>query len=292
MLEYLWTGNNRRDPILGGFEPQVFASTDGTDLLASSPPLPPLGITCVWVVENTRWGGSPDIFGPVPTEAIRFELYETDKGLPIVPLDRVGTFIDIAPRQQAEATGGPVNVVIDAALTPGNDVMSYLLAGNSDPVTGAIDLLMAGSYDAPGGDVLDFILAIDDTRASTTMRVDDLLINSSLDVSAGLRASFNVRKRNNPRQLVEYVLVLSDAFTVSSGQVFVNEVLVANMSGDRLLPTWALATEQFVEDDNLSIMYDALLFMDSTINIQFFFSHCIGADYEAACADMVQALGL
>lgn len=264
-----------------------------TDVLrASSTPLaiPPLGLTCVWNVDADGWAGSPDIYGPVPSDRTRFEGYETEPGGPVLPLQQTNSFFDVAPLEQS---GGQVDVELQSRDAGNNDatVVSLLLQGSVEPADGdVVDLLMSGRSGSSDATALDFVFSIDRTEVRNTMEIQDLLFISELDAS-GVGRFFI--QRNNPRQIIEYNFSLASAGqAISTGNVFVGDEEVATMSGGRGAPLFDIVSNRFEESENLSFVYTQLQQLDLRVIDLFYFSYCIGANTPEVCDVMRDRLGI
>jgi hypothetical protein len=244
----------------------------------------------VWDVESDGWVGSPDIYGPPPSDRTRFEGYETEPGGPVIPLQQTNAFFDVAPVQQS---GGQVDVELESNDAGNNDatVVSLLLQGSVEPADGdVVDLLMSGRSGSSDATALDFVFSIDRTEVRNTMEIQDLLFISELDAS-GVGRFFI--QRNNPRQIVEYNFSLGSAGqSISTGNVFVGDEEVATMSGGRGTPLFEVISSRFDESDNLSFVYAQLQQLDLRVIDLFYFSYCIGANTPDVCDVMRDRLGL
>lgn len=251
-----------------------------------------LGVTCVWKPEQDFWGGSPDIYGPVPDDGTRFEMYMTQPGAPLLPLQKLNTFADVRPLVQASDPDNPGNVnLIVTARSTGASLVNLLLAGQSNPATNTLDLLMNGDVRSGGGSVMSYLFSIDNSRAVNIMEVGDILIIASVSASGGARGNLLIQKRDDPRQAVEYDFALSSTGgAITAGDVFVGSNRVAGVAGDRRAPVFTIQANNFDEVDNLELIYENVLKLDGGINELFFFAHCVGSDEPAPCQLMVQQL--
>ena len=248
-----------------------------------------VGATCIWDVAAVFWKGDPtNKFGTPPSDGVRFELYESETGAPTLPLEPLGSFVDVQPMLQSSEDDGEVRVVV-SGKTISDDLLDVLLNGTSDPDLGIFDLVMTGKIgDSGSQNVVDYLFAIDDAQSSNAIEVGDILIGSTLTPPT---ASIAVARAGSSTESVQFVFTLSSASSIEEGSVNVGGEQVGTMSGSRTSPSFQLNNERFSELSNLQSIYQDVLVLDGRVNELFFFSHCVGADHPSTCALMTSKLG-
>ena len=250
----------------------------------SAPPRPPLGVTCDWDDNPAKnfWKLDPDDrVGTPPSDGIRFELYTTQGEAPVLPLQPIGSFIDLRPIAQGTSV---IDVIVTAGPANTEDVLfSYQLEGTSTP--DLVNLFMSGVISNTAG-VLDFFFTIDNVRGTAGGTVEDLMIESNIgvDFSGLVNQNVVVDKLNNV--VLEYDFDF-DAQTraITRGEVTLDGELAALISGTQSAPVFNVVTELGAQarSELTSILLNTQD-MSGRVTDFFLLAHCIGSDREEECA--------
>ncbi len=251
---------------------------------AAAPPRPPVGTTCDWNPdpEVNRWKIDPDDrLGAPPADGVRFELYATQGELPVIPLQPIGTYLDVRPIAQGTST---IDVVVDAAPANTQDlVLNYALQGTSTP--DLINLFMDGFIDNPQG-ALDFFFTIDEVRGTAGATVEDLVLESSIGVDfSGLANNVVVVTKVNNADL-EYDFDFNSATrAITRGEVTLDGQLIATMTGTQSAPIFnvvdaTLGSQARSELTSILINTQAI---GGRITDFFLFAHCVGSERPEEC---------
>ena len=254
----------------------------------------PLGVTCVWDVENVKWKGSEPIFGPVPSDGTRFELYATGSDrLPLVPLQPLPDdgFTDVRPIRQGanfdvELEG--VQESVDKFLSP--------LTGSFDG-SSAFSLRMLGGTLSDGIEILDFDSDLESQDVpgtslvvlggSNTAVAGDIIIDEIVTFLNEGTLSLIVSSSN---QTIIYdigFLVLVDLSTqITFGEVQVDGQTVANVSGSLENPSFSLSPGSPLPSSQLANLRSIFLDSESVtaaINDLALVGACVGARDQFFC---------
>jgi hypothetical protein len=251
---------------------------------AAAPPRPPLGVTCDWNPdpEFNRWKLDPDNrLGAPPGDGIRFELYTTQGELPVIPLQPIGTYLDVRPIAQGTSA---IDVVVDAAPANTQDlVLNYALAGTSTP--DLINLFMDGFIDNPQG-TLDFFFTIDEVRGTAGATVEDLILESSIGVDfSGLANNVVVVTKLNSTDLEYDFDFNSVTRAITRGEVTLDNQLIATMTGTQSAPIFNIVDANLgsqARSELTSILINTQA-IGGRITDFFLFAHCVGSERPDEC---------
>lgn len=247
-------------------------------------PRPPLGTTCDWNADPAVnfWKLDPDNrLGPPPGDGVRFELYQTSGDRPVLPLQPIGSFIDVRPINQGTQA---LDVVVTAGPANTTDVLfNYELEGTSTP--DLINLFMSGVISNAAG-TLDFFFALDAVRGQSGGTVEDLTIENTIGVDFSGLANSNViiEKVNNKTLEYDYDFN-TETRAITAGEVLFGGEQVATVSGTQSAPIFTLVgdiLDSQARSELTSILINADV-ITGRITDFFLLAHCIGSERPEEC---------
>jgi len=251
-------------------------------------PLPPLGTTCVWNIDTSGWVGGEPVFGNVPEGAIRWELYETEGGLPVIPLQPLDAYTDMFAGPQAEESNevDALVSVTDHAVT--SQVMTI-------PIDGTFESESVHSLDVRNAtitgilDDLNFDADVDDNeslniRASYGNALDftdELTLGTTGLLLRGVDSS-------DPTQNISFDLEFDPTtLMITSGVARVDGQTVADASGTLVSPVFSLSDGSPLPGQQLAdleaIYSDAAVITGSAIEFVLL-AACVGTDDPTYCS--------
>ena len=254
------------------------------------PRVPITGITCVWSVETDFWvRDASDPFGPVPQDAIRFELYDAANGEPTLPLTVVPeAFVDIAPILQAPQNNGTLRVTLQAF--EGADPRIDADVGGST-LSGLVNAAMNGVV-ATANQSVDFTAAIEETVSGSS------LTSSAITPRLNMLAELNVGSDGSgfvefllvdPRTefLIEVIIDFDSSLFPTGGEVYVDGSLAATLTGGSVVsPEFGIDPEGPLSPGDLADLesaYDDAWALNLHINEIFNIGLCVGTEDPFVC---------
>lgn len=254
-------------------------------------PRPPLGVTCVWNPEISFWAGGEDIYGPVPSTAIRFELYRTDGDVPVLPLESFNTFSDVRAGPQGTQQTGIIDFHLTTDANQGSRLVDFPLVGTFGG-PGLFDMEVPDGFLAGGGDILSFDADFepDVVRVGSSVRDINLDESISVNVSGIATVALTVQNTASPAQTIVYSfsfdLFDSSEAILPGGLARVDGSTVATISGTANNPIFTLTDDSRLPSSQrtslVSIFRDADELAGSVLDL-FFLGGCIGSDDPGFC---------
>lgn len=248
--------------------------------------LAPLGLTCIW--GGSGWGIGQDLFGPVPQDQTFFELYETGSdGLPSDPPVAIpgNAFVSVRPGAQdppsdidvgvfVEQSGARILDVSTRGTVSGIDVFDIDIPdGSLSDGTNSLDFGLSATADARQIDLGSGPLSILESVAlDASQEVFDVTTAISCTTCDSDNLTFSFRTTG------------TFPFTILSGDVLVDDEVVAQLSGSLASPNASVvggvsAAEAALIADILS----GVLELTSGVALLADFQACVGSGSSTFC---------